>query len=145
MGVLLPTHNASVHRILKLLPSITLCRIQHSLSCSNLPLRIGFCNLQPKRSSKIHPPGKGLAFCPEYVCSDITGFSGLHLCPSLCFLLSPNEPKTVHPCDLILRVSSLLHLQVAIPECESGMYSRLITLGEKTVDEKARAFSLILV
>ena len=80
MRVLLPTHNASVHRILKLLPSITLCRIQHSLSFRNLSLRIGFFNLQPKRSSKFHPPGKGLAFCPEYVCSDITGFSGLHLC-----------------------------------------------------------------
>ena len=76
--VLLPTHDASVHRMLKLLSSITACRVQHSLSCSNLSFRKRILQLQHKRSSKFHPPGNGLAFHPEYVCSDLTGFSGLH-------------------------------------------------------------------
>ncbi|KAI4578087.1 hypothetical protein MJG53_010942 [Ovis ammon polii x Ovis aries] len=34
--------------------------------------------------------------------------------------LSPNEPRIVHLCDLILIASSLLYLQVALSECESA-------------------------
>ena len=42
-------------------------------------------------------------------------------------------------------MSSLLYLQVALPECESGRYSRVIHLGRKSsVDGKLGAFSLVL-
>ena len=95
---------------------------------------------------EFHPPGTGLAFHPEYVCADLAGFPGLHHCSSSGFLLSPSEPKTVHLCDLTLIESSLLYLQVALPGCDSGMYSRIITFGRKNfVDEKVGAFSLVLV
>ena len=51
----------------------------------------------------------------------------------------------MHLCDLLLTVSSLLYLQVALPECESGRYSRVIHLGRKSsVDGKLGAFSLVL-
>ena len=39
MRVLLPTHDASVRKTLKLLASITPCRVQNSLSCSNFSSR----------------------------------------------------------------------------------------------------------
>ena len=94
---------------------------------------------------EFHPPGTGLAFHPEYVWADLAGFPGLHHAPPH-FLLSPNEPNTVHLCDLLLTVSSLLYLQVALSECESSMYSRIIHFGRKNfVDEKVGAFSLVLV
>ena len=51
----------------------------------------------------------------------------------------------MHLCDLLLTVSSLLYLQVALPECESGRYSRVIHLGRKScVDEEFGVFSLVL-
>ena len=81
------------------------------------------------------------------MCSVLAGFPGLHHWPATGFSLSPNEPKTVHLCDLTLLVSSLLYLQVAFSECESGMYSRIIHFGRKNffVDKKAGAFFLVLV
>ena len=102
-------------------------RALSSIVC--FPLGKGFCNFQPKWTWKFHPPGKGLAFHPECVCSDLAGFPGLHHCSSSGFPLSPNEPKRVHLCDLTLIVSSLLYLQVAFSICETGMYSRIIQLG----------------
>ena len=51
----------------------------------------------------------------------------------------------MHLCDLLLTVSSLLYLQVALSQCESGRYSRVIHLGRKSsVDGKFGAFSLVL-
>ena len=66
-------------------------RVLSSIVC--FPLGKEFCNFQPKWTWKFHPPGKGLAFHPEYVCSDLAGFPGLHHCSSSGFPLSPNEPE----------------------------------------------------
>ena len=145
---LLRTHDASVHRILKLLASITPCRVQSSLSCSDISPRKRI--LQFPMQMDLEVPSSRHRSClsswhSEHQCSDLAAFPGLHHCSSSGFLQSPNEPNTVHLCDLLLTVSSLLYLQVALPECESGRYSRVIHLGRKSsVDGKLGAFSLVL-
>ena len=96
---LLRTHDASVHRILKLLPSITPCRVQHSVSCSNLFSRKEFCSLQPKWTWEFHPPGTGLAFHP-----DILSTSALILLGSLDSTTAPHQVFYCHQMNQTLCV-----------------------------------------
>ena len=126
------------HKALKLLAFLTLQRVQSFLSWSNFPLGKELCSFQHKWTWKHHLLGKGLAFHPEYVCSYLAGFPGLHHCFSSGFLLSPNEAKTAHHCDLILIV--LLFCTCRWPF--QRMHSRIICLGRKCfVDKKVGAFS----
>ncbi|XP_055439744.1 uncharacterized protein LOC129654261 [Bubalus kerabau] len=53
--------------------------------------------------------------------------------------LSLNEPKSVHLCDLILIVPSLLYLQVALSECENDCFLENISNSDAE-DNSASAY-----
>ena len=145
MRVLLPSHDTSVHKILKVLASITPVEYRVLFPAATFPLGKEFCNCQPKCTWKFHPPAKVLPLILSVCALILLGSLDFPTVPHHVFYCHQKNQR-LHISMILSSMSSLPYLQVALSACESGMHSRIILLGKKCfVNEKVGACFLALV
>ena len=127
MRVLLPSHDTSVHKILKVLASITPVEYRVLFPAATFPLGKEFCNFQPNGLGSSILQAKVLPF-PLRMCA-------LILLGSLDSTTVPHQIFCSHQMnqrlcitEILSSMSSFQYLQLALSACESSMHSRIIHL-----------------